>query len=78
MLADDTPPAVQVESISDNGIQLATGLVISGPCIFLEGRVFLWDVPSLDLSSKSIEERWNGWNEKRFELFQVVTPKPGK
>jgi len=77
-LADDTPPAVQVVSISDNGIQLADGLIIPGPCIFLEGKVFLWDVPNLDLSSRTAEERWKDWNEKRFHLFEVVTPRPGK
>lgn len=78
LLADDSPPAVQVESISDNGIHLTDGLVINGPCIFLEGRVFLWDVPSPDPSSRTIEERWELWNDKRFELFEVVTPRPGK
>jgi len=78
LLAGDTPPAVQVQSISDNGIQLADGLIMTGPCIFLEGKVFLWDVPSLDLSSRTTEERWKDWNEKRFELFEVVTPRPGK
>ena len=77
-LADDTPPAVQVESISDNGIQLADGLIIPGPCIFLEGKVFLWDAPNLDISSRTAEERWKDWNEKRFYLFEVVTPRPGK
>jgi len=74
-LAGDTPPAVQVESISDNGIQLA-GLIITGPCILLEGKVFLWDVPSLDLSARTTEDRWKGWNEKRFNLFEVVAPRP--
>jgi NADH dehydrogenase [ubiquinone] 1 alpha subcomplex assembly factor 3 len=69
---------VQVLSISDGGIQLADGLIISGPCIFLEGKVFLWDVPGLDLSSRTVEERWKGWNEKIFDIFEVVTPRPGK
>lgn len=77
-LANDSPPAVQVESISDNGIQLADGLIIPGPCIFLEGKVFLWDVPGLDLSSRTAEEKWKNWDEKRFDLFEVVTPRPGK
>ena len=77
-LASDNPPAVQVESVSDNGIQLADGLIIPGPCIFLEGKVFLWDVPDLDLSSRTPEEKWQNWDEKRFDLFEVVTPRPGK
>ena len=78
LLADDTPPAVQVQSISENGIQLTDGLVITGPCIFLEGSVFLWDVPSPDPSSRTVEERWKLWSDNRFELFEVVTPRPGK
>ena len=77
-LADDNPPAVQVSSISENGIQLADGLVIPGACIFLEGKVFLWDVPTMSLTSQVRDERWKGWNEERFQLFEVVTPRPGE
>lgn len=78
LLADEIPPAVQVTSISDNGIWLADGLNISGPCIFLDGKVFLWDVPSLNMSSNVGQERWKNWNAEYFELFKVVTPRPGK
>lgn len=77
LLADDDPPPVQVSSISDPGIQLADGLVIPGPSIFLEGKVFLWDVPQPDLKSRNKEDRWRGWAEERFELFEVVSPRPG-
>ncbi|KAF8883184.1 NADH dehydrogenase 1 alpha subcomplex assembly factor 3 [Gymnopilus junonius] len=76
LLADDNPPAVQVASISESGIQLADGLIIPGACIFLEGKVFLWDVPEINLKSKVTAERWHGWDEDRFELLDVVTPRP--
>ncbi|KIM35165.1 hypothetical protein M413DRAFT_449874 [Hebeloma cylindrosporum] len=76
LLADDNPPAVQVSSISDAGIQLADGLVIPGACVFLEGKVFLWDVPESTVASKIREERWKGWGTERFQLFEVVTPRP--
>ena len=78
LLADDIPPAVQVASISESGIQLADGLVIPGACMFLEGKVFLWDVPRIDLQSRVTAERWRGWNEERFEILDAVTPKPGQ
>ncbi len=78
LLADEIPPAVQVASISDNGIRLADGLIINGPSIFLDGKVFLWDVPNLNMSSKIGEERWKNWNAEYFQLFKVVTPRPGK
>ncbi len=77
LLAGDTPPAVHVSSISEKGIQLLDGLVIQGPCVFLEGKVFLWDVPGLDLTLRSSEEQWKGWTEEKFEVFKIVTPRPG-
>ncbi|KAH9482196.1 NADH dehydrogenase [ubiquinone] 1 alpha subcomplex assembly factor 3 [Psilocybe cubensis] len=77
LLADDgNPPPVQVSSISDAGIQLADGLILPGACMFLEGKVFLWDVPNTDLKSKITAERWNGWNGELFQILEVVTPKP--
>jgi NADH dehydrogenase [ubiquinone] 1 alpha subcomplex assembly factor 3 len=68
MLADGIPPPVQVSSITPDGIQLADGLVIPSACIFLEGKVFLWDVPT---------SLWTGWSKNHFEIFEVVVPKPG-
>ncbi|KAF9461999.1 DUF498-domain-containing protein [Collybia nuda] len=67
MLADDNPPAVQVNSITEEGIQLADGLLLPSACIFLEGKVFLWDVP---------KELWGGWGKEHFEIFETVVPKP--
>ncbi|KAH6914601.1 NADH dehydrogenase 1 alpha subcomplex assembly factor 3 [Coprinopsis sp. MPI-PUGE-AT-0042] len=72
ILADDNPPAVQVSSIGNEGIQLVDGLKIPGPCIFLEGRVFLWDVPSVGEG----KEAWKEWKEDHFELFDTVIPAP--
>lgn len=71
-LADDNPPPVQVSSLSDNGILLADGLLIRGACIFLEGKVYLWDTPEL-LKTQKI---WDTWAEERFQIFDVVTPRP--
>ncbi|KDR84270.1 hypothetical protein GALMADRAFT_236977 [Galerina marginata CBS 339.88] len=76
LLADDNPPAVQVSSISDVGIQLADGLVIPGACVFLEGKVFLWDVPGINAKAKVKEERWPDWVEDNFQLLDMVTPRP--
>ncbi|KAF8076805.1 NADH dehydrogenase 1 alpha subcomplex assembly factor 3 [Lyophyllum atratum] len=67
ILADDNPPAVQVKSITNQGIQLMDGLLIPSSCIFLEGKVFLWDVPST---------LWVGWEKEHFEIFETVVPKP--
>lgn len=68
MLAGDVPPPVQVHSISERGIQLADGLILPSSCIFLEGKVFLWDVPNT---------LWEGWTKEHLEIFDVVVPKPG-
>ena len=79
LLADaDNPPAVQVSSISDQeGIRLVDGLVLPAACIFLEGQVYLWDVPLLKTGNKSSEVKWQGWTKDHFELFDIVVPKPG-
>src|ERR1700691_6174574 len=68
MLASDNPPPVQVSSITPSGILLADGLIIPSACIFLEGKVFLWDVP---------EKLWEGWTKDHFEIFEAVVPKSG-
>ncbi|TFK43910.1 DUF498-domain-containing protein [Crucibulum laeve] len=75
ILADAAPPPVQVESISTEGIRLADGLNIRGPCLFLEGCVFLWDVPNL-LDGKGSRGRWQDWSTERFEVLESVVPRP--
>ena len=69
ILADQNPPAVQVKSITSEGIQLVDGLLIPSACIFLEGQVFLWDVPN---------NLWDGWAKEHLEIFETVLPKPGE
>ncbi|KAK0207033.1 NADH dehydrogenase 1 alpha subcomplex assembly factor 3 [Desarmillaria ectypa] len=67
ILADDNPPAVQVKRITNQGIQLVDGLVLPSACIFLEGQVFLWDVP---------QTLWEGWRKEHLEIFDLVFPRP--
>lgn len=72
MLAGSSIPAVQVQAITSTGqIELASGMRLSGPCIFLGGKVFLWDVP------QSKQKVWDGWGKEHFEIFDIVVPKPG-
>ena len=68
ILASEIPPPVQVKSISAAGLLLQDGRLFPSACIFLEGEVLLWDVPGT---------LWNGWDESKFEVFDVVVPKPG-
>jgi NADH dehydrogenase [ubiquinone] 1 alpha subcomplex assembly factor 3 len=68
ILAGEIPPPVQVKSISTEGLLLQDGRLFPSACIFLEGEVILWDVPPT---------LWSGWDESRFEIFDVVVPKPG-
>ncbi|OJA18803.1 hypothetical protein AZE42_00860 [Rhizopogon vesiculosus] len=68
MLAGDVPPPVQVSSITSAGIQLADGLILPSACIFLDGKIFLWDVPT---------RLWDGWSREHLNVFEVVVPKPG-
>ena len=83
LLADDNPPPVQVSSLSDNGIRLADGLLIPGACIFLEGKVYLWDTLEFKTNANTntrttTQETWRAWGEERFQIFDVVTPRPGE
>ena len=59
---------VQVKSIGEEGVRLTDGLVIPSACIFLDGQVFLWNVPL---------RPWKDWTEDHFQIFDVVVPKPG-
>ena len=68
ILASEIPPPVQVKSITAAGLLLQDGRLLPSACIFLEGEVLLWDVPPT---------LWNGWDESKFEVFDVVVPKPG-
>lgn len=68
LLADEVPPPVQVSSITDEGILLGDGLLLPSSCIFLDGHVFLWDVP---------QKLWEGWGPERFEFFEATLPRPG-
>ncbi|TCD63965.1 hypothetical protein EIP91_004734 [Steccherinum ochraceum] len=67
ILAGGATPAVQVKTITSEGIELEDGLIIPSACIFLNGKVLLWDTP---------EQLWDGWKEEHFEVFEVVVPKP--
>ncbi|KAL5636662.1 hypothetical protein ACGC1H_000577 [Rhizoctonia solani] len=69
ILGDGPAPAVQVKSAGETGIELVDGLILPGACIFLAGRVFLWDVPTPN-------DRWTNWGLEHFEVFDVVVPKP--
>ncbi|KAJ7098666.1 DUF498-domain-containing protein [Mycena belliarum] len=66
ILASDTPPAVQVSSVSDDGILLEDGLLLPAACIFLDGKVFLWDVP----------ESVTQWGREHLAVFEAVVPRP--
>ena len=76
MLASDVPPPVQVISVGPAGIKLADGLVLTGPVVFLDGKVLLWDVPGLGEGSGG-ERSWDEWTRAHWEVFDVVVPKPG-
>ncbi|KAI0650426.1 DUF498-domain-containing protein [Trametes meyenii] len=67
ILSGGNAPAVQVKTIAQNGIQLADGLLLTSSCIFLDGKVFLWNVP---------QTLWDGWTPEHFEIFEMVVPKP--
>jgi NADH dehydrogenase [ubiquinone] 1 alpha subcomplex assembly factor 3 len=74
MLADDVPPPVQVSRVDEDGILLEDGLRIPGPCIFYEGKVFLWDLGYADGRSGSRKLV----TKEAFGMFEAVLPRPGE
>lgn len=62
-------PALQIRNVSDRGIELQDGLVYASACILLGGQSFVWRVPG---------QPWVGWSSEAFEIFNVVSPKPGQ
>ncbi|KAF8338793.1 NADH dehydrogenase 1 alpha subcomplex assembly factor 3 [Cantharellus anzutake] len=66
---DDVRAAVAVKTITNKGIELVDGLVLPSACIFIGGRVFLWNVPPITTS-------WDAWNLDHFKIFEVVIPRP--
>ncbi|KAF9226767.1 DUF498-domain-containing protein [Gyrodon lividus] len=75
MLASDVPPPVQVSSVGPAGIKLADGLVLVGAVVFLDGKVFLWDVPG-SAKGQGGMSNWQGWKREHWGVFEVVVPKP--
>ncbi|KAJ7130981.1 NADH dehydrogenase 1 alpha subcomplex assembly factor 3, partial [Mycena filopes] len=66
ILASEIPLAVQVASVSEEGIYLEDGLHLPAACIFVDGKVFLWDVP----------ESVTQWGREHLTMFEVVVPRP--
>ncbi|TDL29901.1 DUF498-domain-containing protein [Rickenella mellea] len=67
ILSGGPAPPVQIKRITGVGIELADGLILPAACIFLEGQIFLWDVPPTLTSS---------WGKDKFHVFELVVPKP--
>jgi len=67
VLGDDFASRTLVRGMSSTGIELADGLVLPSACIFLNGQVFLWQIPGAP---------WRGWSKEQFEVFDAVIPKP--
>ncbi|KAI0776144.1 DUF498-domain-containing protein [Trametes elegans] len=67
ILSGGASPAVEIKTITQNGIQLGDGLLLTSASILLDGKVFLWNVP---------QKLWDGWTPEHFEIFDTVVPKP--
>lgn len=78
-LFDDTArPRVAVTKLNDQGFVLSDGLIVPGGVIFVDNRIFLWDVdpPKVDnLTGRGI---WDDWKEDRLSVFETVLPRPGE
>ncbi|EKM59727.1 uncharacterized protein PHACADRAFT_137870 [Phanerochaete carnosa HHB-10118-sp] len=67
ILAGANTLAVQIKTVNSEGIQLEDGLIIPSACLFIEGKVFLWNAPPTP---------WDDWKPEHFEVFDAVIPKP--
>jgi hypothetical protein len=57
----------QVGSLTPTGIHLQDGLLLPSACIFLDGTVFLWDLPATVTA----------WAREHLWLFEAVVSGPG-
>ena len=77
ILEDDTLP-IRIAKVTAKEIKLADGLVGPSPCIFLNGKVFLWNPPNIDpMSAMPNGKGWESWVNDIWTLFEVVVPRPG-
>ena len=71
ILDDGERPPIQVDSCTETTFKLSDGIILPSSSIFLNGVAFMWDVPPASYT-------WDGWSEDMFQIFEVVTPKPGE
>lgn len=77
ILEDESLP-IRISNVSSSEIKLADGLVIPSPCIFLNGRVFLWKPPHIDpFKAMPNGKGWESWTNEIWTLFELVVPRPG-
>lgn len=77
ILEDDNIP-IRISKVTPNEIILADGLVIPPSCIFLNGKVFLWNPPRIDpMAAMPNGKGWEEWSNDIWALFELVSPRPG-
>jgi hypothetical protein len=69
---------VQITSLTPSaGFTLSDGLVVPSPIILFGGALFLWDVGHPTTATDKIGRGWDGWNEEKLKVFEVMSPRPG-
>lgn len=78
-LFDDTArPRVAVTKLNDQGFHLSDGLIVPGGVIFVDNRIFLWDVDPPKVDKLTGRGMWDEWKEDRLSVFETVLPRPGE
>ncbi|WFC96725.1 hypothetical protein MBRA1_003387 [Malassezia brasiliensis] len=71
ILEDDTLP-IRIAKVTAKEIKLADGLVVPSPCIFLNGKVFLWNPPKIDpMTAMPNGKGWESWNSVRYRKIDM-------
>ena len=59
-----------VDSVTETTFKLTDGIICPSNVILINAGAFMWDVPPPSLG-------WEGWSKEMFEVFEVISPKPG-
>ncbi|GAA5857608.1 hypothetical protein JCM8547_004294 [Rhodosporidiobolus lusitaniae] len=68
---------VSITSLTPSaGFTFSDGLVCPSPVLLFDGAIFLWDVQQPTSKEDAMGMKWDGWNEEKLRVFEVLSPRP--
>ncbi|GAA5912040.1 hypothetical protein JCM6882_002014 [Rhodosporidiobolus microsporus] len=68
---------VSITSLTPSaGFTFSDGLVVPAPILIVDGAVFMWDVGHPFKGGDELGRTWDGWDEEKLKVFEVLSPRP--